>query len=646
MTTGQKMEHAFIEVEYQKCTGCNACLRICPIKESNKVYARDDGQNVVDINQEWCIRCGECVRHCNQGARYYTDDTERFWKAINQKEKCIIIVAPAIRIAFGNQWMQVLQWLKDQGMERIYDVGFGADICTWAHAKLIKEGKAGKLISQPCAAVTNFILKNRPELIKHLSPVHSPMLCLAAYLSKYEKQTDKIFALSPCIAKKEEFFATGLIDYNVTFEHFKLKLEEHGVNLGKIVLPEHTKDGSFPFTGLSGLGGSFYPTPGGLKENLLACNPDLHIITSEGVGKVYHELKEYGNKSESLLPDVFDVLSCEYGCNSGPGIGKKPDVFEASQIMFGVQKLTKQKKNPHFKIFDKKLRIEDFCRTYNADLIESKIPVDSEIQYIFHQMGKFTKQQQTFNCGACGYNTCRDMAASVVGGNNIIDSCMESQKHKIRQDKEKIELLNEEIQRLSEQIETLFDTLHENINLVQGNAEQINNLNQSCKQAVELLADEVRSLGGQCDTIIQAMEKISRSADSYATMTNDIQSIAQQTNMLSLNASIEAARAGEVGKSFAVVAQEVRNLAQSSRNTVGTAEGNSAAIVQAIESVNEIIHQIEESVASLLNKSGETVQNTNKTADSGRSISTSMQEIIALSEQIKELIRRTNEKFH
>jgi len=57
----------------------------------------------------------------------------------------------------------------------------------------------------------NYILMHKNELLKHLSPVHSPMLCTAVYMQKYEKVGTKIAALSPCVAKAHEFEATGIV---------------------------------------------------------------------------------------------------------------------------------------------------------------------------------------------------------------------------------------------------------------------------------------------------------------------------------------------------------------------------------------------------------------------------------------------------
>ena len=172
----------------------------------------EDGRYITNVNADKCIACGQCIKVCTHDARDYIDDTRICMQRL-EKDKTIILVSPAIRTALPNHWVGILDWFKSKGCV-IYDIALGADICTWAHLKVMQDQRRIKYISQQCAAVVKYIEAYQPSVLKNLSPIHSPIGCTVAYIKKYLRRTNPIAVLTPCLAQKNEFIETQAAPQN------------------------------------------------------------------------------------------------------------------------------------------------------------------------------------------------------------------------------------------------------------------------------------------------------------------------------------------------------------------------------------------------------------------------------------------------
>jgi methyl-accepting chemotaxis protein len=193
------------------------------------------------------------------------------------------------------------------------------------------------------------------------------------------------------------------------------------------------------------------------------------------------------------------------------------------------------------------------------------------------------------------------------------------------------------------------------------NAQKANNLAKQARQSADKGAEDMQAMN-------QAMEAIKVSSDDIAKIIKTIDEIAFQTNILALNAAVEAARAGESGMGFAVVAEEVRNLAQRSAQAaketaakIESAIGKAGQGVQISQKVtatlNEIVvkaRQVDELAAAVANASREQTQGitqintavgqmdkvTQSNAASAEESAAAAEELNAQAEMMKEAVQK------
>lgn len=183
------------------CIGCNKCIRACNCIGAC-IAGEENGIAKIDVDPVKCVACGACIDACEHDARKFNDDTDRFFSDLARGEKISLLVAPAFKANYPDEYGKVLGGLKKLGVNHIISVSFGADITTWGYLNYVQKYNFTGGISQPCPAIVGYIERYIPELLPKLFPVQSPLMCAAIYTRKELGITDKLAFISPCIAKK------------------------------------------------------------------------------------------------------------------------------------------------------------------------------------------------------------------------------------------------------------------------------------------------------------------------------------------------------------------------------------------------------------------------------------------------------------
>jgi methyl-accepting chemotaxis protein len=205
---------------------------------------------------------------------------------------------------------------------------------------------------------------------------------------------------------------------------------------------------------------------------------------------------------------------------------------------------------------------------------------------------------------------------------------------------EELAAATEELNATSEEVAATVQSMardaYQQMSQVQRTAGSIQELDEEIGQVSELsqrmkvASEHMRTLAEETEDAVSTTREHSRRIETVVRM---IEKFSRQTNLLALNATIEAARAGEMGESFAVVAEEVRRLAENSRQALIEVGSMNELIQQSMATIIDAMGQTKGAIAEVVALTGEMAGTASRQAVSSRSLVEVVNQLAAIAEK-------------
>lgn len=402
-----------IGLKKANCKNCYKCLKVCPVKSIRVV---NEQAQIIDDD---CLLCGTCLANCPQNAKTLTSSLDQVKEMLASGEKVAVSLAPSFLGSFSLEKPgQMAAALKKLGFCAVSETAQGAAYVTAQYHDLMVENKMKNIITTCCPSINRLIELYHPEVVEYMAPVVSPMIASARLIKQALGKGVKVVFVGPCIAKIDE--AADIrhdtdVDAVLTCEDIEQWFREEGI------VPGQCEDASFLNASSKIL--RMYPVTSGILESLKArgdCN-NYRMITVDGIQEC---IALFSSMAKGELDHCFvEVNACKGGCVNGPAKTKGEETrFRAA---LDVENYAREDAGDYPAVDEE---IPMGKRFFDRSRHE-KLPDEDTIRSILAKIGKESPEQE-LNCGACGYNSCREKAIAVYLNKAELTMCVPYMKER------------------------------------------------------------------------------------------------------------------------------------------------------------------------------------------------------------------------
>jgi len=386
-----------------RCKLCYTCLRECPAKA---IQVKGGQAAVVE---QRCVACGHCVRVCSQGAKQYRRDVDGVRALLASGARVAVCLSPVFPVEFDDLSEEELCGrLRALGFSLVVDAGFGADLVAQAYRELLApEGGGRRRIASTCPSIVGYVERYHPALVPALAPVVSPMVAMARFLRAQHGAALQVVYAGSCLAKKAERQAEDVRDdvaWALTFDELRELLRDvRGPATPSALDPPE------------GLGAPLH------VQLARTSRPPHAVVSADGRLRAYEAIEEHA--AGAVEAELLHVLSCR-GCVEGPGITSRAPHFARLGAMSRHLRSRMQR-------FEDDAWEERLCGLRDLPLDraftvrDARLPRTGQaaLDAILAGLG-MARPQDELNCGACGYDTCRELARAIHAGLAEPDMCL------------------------------------------------------------------------------------------------------------------------------------------------------------------------------------------------------------------------------
>ncbi len=476
-----------LRIDDTKCRNSYSCVRVCPV---NAIEVRPQKDHPFIIPSR-CIGCGLCYVSCTPGAIEFRDSKEEVKELLGSKRKKAALIEPSIASEFDDitDYRKFVAMIRALGFDYVHEVSFGVDLIAANYAELFSKAEGKYYITANCPAIVKLIEKFHPELVPNLAPLVSPMIATAMIVKELYGEEVATVQIGPCIDAKDEalMYRNGkLVDSVLTFIELRQLFDEFRIQERLVKMSE--------FDPPYGHWGALYPVPagiiqaGGIKRDMVSSR----VITASGKEDVLEAIYDFDKSIDTILHH-FNLFFC-HGCLLGPGMEHHKEKFRRRSLVsrYTEKRIGALDKTLWQKNMDKWLKL-DFSRSFTPDDQRIPEPPEEAINEVLKIIGKQNPREE-LNCGACGYLTCRDFAATVAKGLAIPEMC---HTFNLRNKQEYIETLRQTNRKLAETKKALKESeeiaLREK-DIAQSTSDMMNNMLEKLPSAVVIVDSNLKIL--------------------------------------------------------------------------------------------------------------------------------------------------------